>query len=98
MLTGRKVMQHKCIDLENEIRGLLKVFGVKMPLRLSRGAFDRAVRDTIESDAALSYALLPMLQARRMLFATFTELDPPREAQGPRGCDLPTLHGHPGRR
>jgi transposase len=27
LLTSRKVMQRKCIDLENEIRGLLKVFG-----------------------------------------------------------------------
>lgn len=75
LLTSRKVMQRKCIDLENEIRGLLKVFGVKLPMRLSRGAFDVAVRDTIESDAALSRALLPMLHARQMLFETFMELD-----------------------
>lgn len=68
-------MQHKCIDLENEIRGLLKVFGVKLPMRLSRGAFDVAVRDSIESDPALSHALLPMLQARQMLFDTFMEID-----------------------
>ena len=75
LLTSRKVMQRKCIDLENEIRGLLKVFGVKLPMRLSRGAFDVAVRDTIESDPGLSRALLPMLHARQMLFATFMELD-----------------------
>jgi transposase len=75
LLTCRKVMQRKCIDLENEIRGLLKVFDVKLPLRLSRGAFDVAVRDTIEMDPALSHALLPMLQARQMLFDTFLELD-----------------------
>jgi transposase len=75
LLTCRKVMQRKCIDLENEIRGLLKVFGVKLPLRLSRGAFDVAVRDTIEADPALSHALLPMLQARQTLFDTFLELD-----------------------
>lgn len=75
LLTSRKVMQRKCIDLENEIRGLLKVFGVKLPMRLSRGAFDVAVRDTIESDPALSHALLPMLHARQMLFETFIELD-----------------------
>lgn len=72
-LTSRKVMQRKCIDLENEIRDLLKVFGVKLPMRLSRGAFDDAVRDTIESDPALSHALL--LQARGVLFDTFLELD-----------------------
>lgn len=39
LLTCRKVMQRKCIDLENEIRGLPRIFGVKLPLRLSRGAF-----------------------------------------------------------
>ena len=75
LLTSRKVMQRKCIDLENEIRGLLKVFGVKLPLRLSRGAYDRAVRGAIESDPALSLALLPMLEARGVLFDTFVELD-----------------------
>ncbi|MGE6986738.1 IS110 family transposase [Brevundimonas sp. NPDC029107] len=65
LLTSRKVMQRKCIDLENEIRGLLKIFGVKLPMRLSRGAFDVAVRDSIET---LSHALQPMLQGRQMLF------------------------------
>lgn len=71
LLTSRKVMQRKCIDLENEIRSLLRIFGVVLPLRLSRGAFDVAVRETIETD----HALLPMLEARAMLFETFTELD-----------------------
>ena len=75
LISSRKVMQRKCIDLENELRGLLKIFGVKLPLRLSRGAFDRAVRETIESDPELSLALLPMLEARSMLFDTFVELD-----------------------
>jgi hypothetical protein len=38
-------MRRKCIDLEDEIRGLLKISGVKLPVRLSRGASDVAVRD-----------------------------------------------------
>ncbi len=75
LLTSRKVMQRKCIDLENEIRGVLKVFGVKLPMRLSRGAFDGAVRDIITGDPGLSHALLPMLEARQMLFETFVRLD-----------------------
>ncbi len=74
LLTSRKVMR-KYLDLENEIRGLLKVFGVKLAAHLCRGAFDGAVRETIENDPALSYALLPMLDARRMLLRTFLELD-----------------------
>jgi transposase len=75
LLTSRKVMQRKCLDLENEIRGLLKVFGVKLPIRLRGGAFEEAVRGTIESDPSLSHALLPMLNARQMLLETFLELD-----------------------
>lgn len=47
---------------------------MKLPMRLSRGSFDAAVRDSIESDPALSNALLPMLQARQMLFETFSNL------------------------
>ena len=29
LLSSRKAVLNKCIDLENEIRGLLKVFGAK---------------------------------------------------------------------
>ena len=54
---------------------MLKIFGVKPALRLSRDAFDVAVRETIESDPALSCALLPMLEARGVLMQTFLELD-----------------------
>lgn len=75
LLTSRKVIQRKCLDLENEIRGLLKVFGIKLAAHLYRGGFDGAVRDTIENDPALRYALLPMLDARLVLLDTFRELD-----------------------
>lgn len=75
LLTSRKVMQRKCLDLENEIRGLLKVFRVKLPIRLRGGAFEEAVRGTIENDPALSHALLPMLEARQVLLETFLKLD-----------------------
>jgi transposase len=64
LLANRKAVLSKCIDLENEIRGLFKVFGIKLPPRLGHGAFDVAVRDIIEADRMLSQALLPMLDAR----------------------------------
>tara|TARA_R110002012_G_scaffold308586_1_gene514912 strand:- start:136 stop:327 length:192 start_codon:yes stop_codon:yes gene_type:complete len=63
-------MQRKGLDLENEICGLLKVFGVRLPIRLRGGPFEEAVRGTIENDPALSHALLPMLEARQMLLET----------------------------
>ena len=75
LLTSRKAVLSKCVDLENEIRGLFKVFGIKLPPKLGHGSFDAAVRNIIETDGTLSYALLPMLDARRELYHAFRELD-----------------------
>ena len=50
LLSSRKAVLTKCIDLENEIRGLLKVFAIKLPPKLGHGSFDPAVRDIIETD------------------------------------------------
>ena len=75
LLSSRKAVLTKCIDLENEIRGLFKVFGIKLPPKLGHGAFDAAVRDIIEADATLSHALLPLLEARLVLYRMFRELD-----------------------
>ena len=75
LLSSRKAVLSKCVDFENEIRGLFKVFGIKLPPRLGHGAFDDAVRGIIEADESLSHALLPMLEARLMLYQTFRVLD-----------------------
>jgi len=75
LLSSRKAVLSKCVDLENEIRGLFKVFGIKLPPRLRHGAFDAKVRPSIEADPALSRALLPLLDARLVLYRTFCELD-----------------------
>ena len=75
LLSSRKAVLSKCIDLENEIRGLFKVFGIKLPPKLGHGSFDVAVREIIEADDGLSQALLPMLDARLTLYRTFRELD-----------------------
>jgi transposase len=75
LLSSRKAVLSKCIDLENETRGLFKVFGIKLPPRLGHGAFDTEVRDIIAADETLSHALLPMLDARLVLYRTFRELD-----------------------
>lgn len=75
LLSSRKAVLNKCIDLENEVRGLFKVFGIKLPPKLGHGAFDVRVRGTIEADPALAQALLPLLDARLVLYRTFRELD-----------------------
>jgi transposase len=75
LLSSRRAVLSKCVDLELEVRGLFKVFGIKLPPRLSHSAFDGAVRITIEADAALAHALGPLLEARLALYKAFRELD-----------------------
>ncbi len=75
LLSSRRAVLSKCVDLENEVRGLFKIFGIKLPPKLGHGAFDNTVRDIIEADEALSHALLPLLEARLALYWSFRELD-----------------------
>lgn len=75
LLASRKTVLNKCLDLENEIRGLLKAFGIRLPKAIKRYNFDREVRAIIEADEGLSHALLPMLDAHGMLLTAFVELD-----------------------
>jgi len=65
----------KCIDLENEIRGLFKAFGIRLPSHVSRLQFDEKVRPIIEADEALAFALLPMLEARGALYEAFRMME-----------------------
>lgn len=81
LLSSRKALLRKCIDLENEVRGLLKVFGIKLRTGIRHGAFDRAARPAIESDDALGHALLPLLDVRLELYRAFLELDRRVKAQ-----------------
>jgi transposase len=81
LLSSRKVVLSKCCDLENELRGLLKVFGVRLPMRVGHGGFDALVREQLQSHPALAKTLLPLLDARTMLYETFLKLDYAVKAQ-----------------
>ena len=54
---------------------MFKVFGIRLPSKLGHGSFDVKVRSTIESDAALTEALLRLLDARLVLYRTFLEME-----------------------
>lgn len=75
LLTSRKAVLKKCVDLENEIRGLIRLIGVKLPGTLKHGIFDVTVRETIEKDETLASALIPLLDARLVLYKTYLKLD-----------------------
>jgi transposase len=75
LLSSRKAVLRKCVDLENELRGLLRIFGITLPSKLAHGAFDAVVRKPIEADPALARALLALLDARSVLYRTYLKLD-----------------------
>jgi len=54
MLTSRKAVLRKCVDLENEIRGLFKIFDIRLPKTLGHHRFDATVRPIIEADEGLA--------------------------------------------
>jgi transposase len=75
LLAARKALSRRHIDLENEIRGLMKVYGRKLTERVRHGKFEDAVRNAIAGDDLLVEALQPLLDARMHLYRAFLELD-----------------------
>jgi len=75
LLSSRRAVLKKCVDLENEVRGLLKIFGFKLPPRVRHAQFDGVIRERIIQEAELQHALIPLLDARAMLYDTYLELD-----------------------
>ncbi|WP_439143944.1 IS110 family transposase [Planktotalea sp.] len=75
LLSSRKALLNKTIDLSNEVRGLLKIFGLRLPKTVSHGSFDDIVRPMVQMDNVLIHALIPLLDARVALYQHYLELD-----------------------
>jgi len=75
LLSTRKALLKKTRDLANQVRGLLKIFGIRLPMIVKHGSFDGVVRPMIEMDEVLAHASVPLLDARVVLYEHFLELD-----------------------
>jgi len=75
LLSTRKALLNKTIDLANEVRELLKIFGIRLPKCVKHGSFNGIVRLIIEMDDVLAHALVPLLDARLVVYQHFLELD-----------------------
>lgn len=77
MLTARDALVGMRVRLENEIRGLLKTFGIMFGKRV--GGFKRRAEEIIERELAVAPELIPvfeaLMQARRDILARIAELD-----------------------
>ncbi|MFQ5974588.1 MAG: IS110 family transposase [Alphaproteobacteria bacterium] len=73
LLTNRKTLQRKATDIENEIRGTLKAFGLKVG-KVSQRSFEKKVCELIGDQPWLGEMVRPMLTARAVLLDQFTRL------------------------
>jgi len=73
LLRNRKILQAKRLDIDNEIRGTLKAFGLKLG-KVGRAGFAGRVRELVAGEAVLEAIMPPMLQARSALIAAFDKL------------------------
>lgn len=73
LLTARKLLQGKAIAIENDIRGLLRNFGLKVGA-VTALKFEQRIRELVEGMPELSELMEVLLEARRTLREQFTRL------------------------
>jgi len=73
LLTARKILQEKALAIENDIRGLLRNFGLKVG-GVGLGKFDERIRDLVDGAPELVEIMEPLLAARQKLREMFTKL------------------------
>lgn len=74
LLTARTLLQEKAIAIENDIRGLLRNFGLKVGL-VGAVKFGERIRELIEGSSDLAIIMEPLLAARQKLREEFAKLD-----------------------
>lgn len=73
LLRARKLLQEKAIAVENDIRGLLRNFGLKVGI-VGAGKFEARVQDLIEALPELEEVISVLLATRRKLRESFARL------------------------
>jgi transposase len=74
LLSNRRLLKRKFIDVENEVRGTLKAFGIKIG-KVSRGKFEARAVEVVEAAQPLLQDLVHgMLAVRRMLWTEYCRL------------------------
>ena len=73
LLTARKLIQAKLLDVESGIRGVLRGFGLKVG-PISRGRFEARILELVDGNAILETVIGAMLGARAALETEFKRL------------------------
>lgn len=73
LLTSRKLLQRKMYDIENDLRGSLRTFGLKIGV-VAGSKFDSRVRELIDGQPIIAAIIEPLLEARAVLRTQFAKL------------------------
>jgi transposase len=73
LLTARKLLQEKALAFENDIRGLLRNFGLKVGIARV-GKFENRINELLEAIPDLKEIIAPLLDARQKLREEFSRL------------------------
>jgi transposase len=74
LLVNRNLLLGKLQDIENSVRGSLKVFGLRLG-RVTKRSFEARIRELVEGHASLAAITEPLLRVRRVLLDEFCHLD-----------------------
>src|SRR5258708_4696362 len=70
LLTHRKLLQSKAIAIENDLRGTLRNFGLKVGM-VGKVKFEARIKELVENLPDLAVLVEPLLMVRRVLRAVF---------------------------
>jgi transposase len=73
LLTSRKLLQKKLLDVEADLRGTLRNFGLKVGV-VSTGGFEARIRELVADFRSLAAIVGPMLAVRKVLREQFAVL------------------------
>src|SRR5580700_6653720 len=73
LLTSRKLLQKKLLDIECDLRGTLRNFGLKVGV-VSTGKFEARIRELVSGSPRLALVVEPILAVRRVMRQQFAVL------------------------
>src|SRR6202051_3596150 len=74
LLSSRRLLQRKLLDIECDLRGALRNFGLKVGV-VSVGKFETRIRDRVTGSPRLALIVEPLLTVRQVLRQQFIVLD-----------------------
>lgn len=95
LLSGRRFLQAKLLDVENSIRGLLRNFGLKVGM-VTRARYEARILELIEDVPSLQAIIGPMLAVRRVVREQYVGLHKKMLALARADVDCSLLMSAPG--